>query len=384
MDSHGRILTKAVGSFPRPPGLAELIRARNRSEYVDPAKFTDAARLAIRNIVGWQKDIGLDLVSNGEMPRPSFMTYVLDRLSGFGGGDPPDFDPADMRHNPHFDPRSVRTPEFLIRSCDGPVTYADTKPLHQELDWTAAGLRSHKIPQKRAYVTSVSPDTIVSSFGGDHYKTRRDYLRAVATAVRTEYQTILSAGDWILQIDAPGLIMPRHTLFQNDPIETFLAWLDDGVDAFNYAVRDLPRERIFAHVCFGNYPWWHVNDVPFSAVLPKLLELNVGGLSFPAANPQHEWEIEVFAQTDLSDRLTLVPGVVDTLSPVVEHRNTVRRRALAWADVVPPERLILSSDCGFATFANAPWNMTLQGVEWKLRSLVEGAALASQRLARAA
>jgi 5-methyltetrahydropteroyltriglutamate--homocysteine methyltransferase len=379
-----RILTTHAGSLPRPRSLVALHTARYGGGDVPAAQLERAVEEATRAIIARQIEAGLDIVNNGELGRESFFTYVQHRMSGFGGaGTRPIM--ADLTRYPGSLERrrqSMGADERvdLLRApmAIGEVRYLSAEPIEQECRQLQRLLKATE-GFSQAFVSSPSPGIIAAAMQNEHYDNLESYINALGEALRTEYTAIAEAG-FILQIDAPDLALERHTLFQDKPLEEFLAFVRLVVAAINRALAGIPQEQVRLHVCWGNYEGPHDCDVPLEAIWPDVAQINAGAFMLSMANPRHAHEYRFFdGPGPLGDRL-LIPGVIDTTTNYVEHPATVADRieriALAVGD---PGRIIAGTDCGFETAAGS--KMVIEEVVWaKLRSLAAGAALASQRL----
>jgi 5-methyltetrahydropteroyltriglutamate--homocysteine methyltransferase len=382
--STDRILTTHAGSLPRPAALVALHAARFGGAAVSEAELEQAVEEATRAVVARQLAAGLDIINNGELGRESFFTYIQHRMSGFGGaGTRPIM--ADLTRYPGSLERrrqamgaGERVDLLRAPKAIGEVRYLSAEPIEREcrqlrrLLGAASGFSD-------AFVSAPSPGIIAAGMQNEHYDNLEAYVNAIAEALRTEYAAIAGAG-FVLQIDAPDLALERHTLFQDKPLAEFLAFVRLVVAAINRALAGIPREQVRLHVCWGNYEGPHDLDVPLEEIWPDVARINAGAFMLSMANPRHAHEYRFFDDPAvLGDRL-LIPGVIDTTTNYVEHPATVADRiervALAVGD---PRRIIAGTDCGFETAAGS--KMVIEEVVWaKLRSLAEGAALASKRL----
>jgi len=374
-----KILTTHAGSLPRPPALLALLLDEAADKPVDPAAREAAVSAAVHECVEAQLRAGIDLVSDGEMSKPSYATYVKDRLTGFGGeGHMPR--PADLADYPTYQRRLFSDPGIAALrtpTCVGPVAYrgqhAVTRDLMNLRD-ALGGTTTH------GFVTAASPGVISLFLENKHYPTEDAYLEALASAMREEYLAIASAG-FTLQIDAPDLAMARHMSSAGDSLERFRHSVARSLAVIDAATSDIPPERLRLHVCWGNYEGPHHHDVPLAQIADLLVRARPAALSFPAANPRHEHEWSVWQRVDLPDDKVLVPGVIDSTTNFVEHPELVAERITRFADVVGPERVIAGTDCGFGTFAGIA-SVEAPIVWAKLAALAEGARLATQAIRR--
>lgn len=376
-----RILTTHVGSLPRPLDVCEALYARERGE---PApELADLARAATADAVRRQVETGIDIVSDGEMSKISYATYIGDRLSGFAG-DSPRRAPADLEAFPTFLARQSKaggTPTYKRPMCVGAVAVKDDAPLHADIESMRAAVSAHS--PHAAFMTSASPGVIalfqpaLLADEGGHYRTQDEYLGALSAAMRSEYKAIVDAG-FILQIDSPDLGVGRHMMFKGLDDDAYVRACDAHLEALNAALAGLPRERVRMHVCWGNYEGPHHCDAPFHLVFGLARRAHVGALLFEAANPRHAHEWRWFEDNRLDDDITIVPGVIDTTTNFIEHPELVAQRIERFANLVGRERVIAGTDCGFGTFAG--FGLVDAEIAWaKLRTLVEGAEIASRR-----
>ena len=385
LHSTDRILTTHAGSLPRPRSLVALHTARFAGAPVDDAELERAAEEASRAALARQIEAGIDIVNNGEMGRESFFTYVQHRMIGFGGTSTRPIMADLLRHPGSLERRrqamgsDERVDLLRAPKCVAEVRYVNAAPVEREcrqlrrlLDEAGRGFR-------QAFISAPSPGIIAAGMQNDYYDDLETYVNALAAALRTEYTTIAAAG-FILQIDAPDLALERHTLFQDKPLEDFLAFVRVVVAALNRALDGIPREQVRLHVCWGNYEGPHDCDVPLEEIWPDISKVNAGAIMLSMANPRPAHEYRLFAEPGvLGDRL-LIPGVIDTTTNYVEHPEVVAERIERVARAVgDPRRIIAGTDCGFETAAGS--KMIVEDVVWaKLRSLAEGAAIASRRL----
>ncbi|MEO1573651.1 MAG: cobalamin-independent methionine synthase II family protein [Pseudomonadota bacterium] len=374
--SSDRILTTHVGSLPRSSAVTDAVFALERGETVPTAAAT--IRDAVQAVVAQQVASGVDVVSDGEMSKISYATYIKDRISGFDGDSERD-PPSDLQDFPGFLKRQASsggTPTYRRPCCVGDIRVKDMGPVREDLDNLTRATTEHGPTE--SFMNAASPGVIALFQPNQHYPSHEAYLEALAEAMAHEYRAIVDAGV-ILQIDSPDLGLGRHMLFKDKSDEEYLALASLHVDALNHALAGVPKDRVRLHVCWGNYEGPHHHDAPMSMVLPLALRAHVGALLFESANPRHAHEWTTFAQTDLPDDLILIPGVIDSTTNFVEHPELVAQRIDRFADIVGRERVIAGTDCGFSTFAG--FGAVDPDITYaKLASLAEGAAIASQRL----
>src|SRR5215471_15330022 len=375
-----RIRTTHTGSLPRPGDLADLLTAHDGGEAVP--ELATRVREAVNDVVRRQSDVGIDVLNDGEMGKIGYATYVKERLTGFGGEsqwasrrrpeleDHPDWA---ERWAARLDRRAITAP-----SCTGDVRLADPGAVLRDIATLKDAATAAGISHDRLFMSAASPGVIAHFFGNEHYPTREAFLAALADAMRHEYEAIAAAGI-TLQVDCPDLAMSRHSVFAELTVEEFRREASLSVDARNHAVARIPAERMRLHLCWGNYEGPHDHDVALRDIVDVVLRAKPAGISIESCNPRHGHEWQVWERVSLPDDRYLVPGVIDSTNNYVEHPELVAQRLLNFARVVGPERVVGGSDCGFGTFATTA--TVVPTVTWsKLRSLVDGARLASEAL----
>ena len=376
--SADRILTTHVGSLPRSQQLSEILLKKDHGEPVDPAEFDRTIREAVIANVEQQAATGIDIVSDGEASKVSYATYVHERLSGFGGDQPRKI-ALDLVDYPDFCKKMAAiagTQTFKRSCCVGPVAVQDREALRKDLANFRAALERVRVAE--GFLNAASPGLVTAFQPNQFYPTHRAYVEAVAEAMQEEYEAIVAAG-FVLQLDCPDLAMARHTGFQDLTESQFLARAQLHVEALNHAVRNIPADAMRMHVCWGNYEGPHDRDIALEKIIGIVLKAKPAAVLFEAANPRHEHEWVVWRDTEIPEYKVLVPGVLDTCTNYVEHPELVAQRVCRYADVVGRERVLAGTDCGFGTFAGT--GRVDPAIAWKkLRSLVEGAAIASKRL----
>lgn len=372
-----RILTTHVGSLPRSQAVTDVLFARERGEPL-PENAEATIADAVQAVVARQLEVGIDVVSDGETNKISYATYIKDRLTGFDG-DTPREPGQDLVEFPRLLKRladSGATAKYRRPRCVGEIRVASLQPLQVDVANLRAAVAASAPVE--AFMNAASPGTIALFQPNDFYPTQDAYLEAVAEAMRAEYEAIVAAG-LLLQIDAPDLGMGRHTMYRKCSTEEFLGLAARHVEVLNHALRNVPPDRVRLHVCWGNYEGPHHHDVPLEALLPVVSKARPQALLFEAANPRHAHEWMVFRDADLAEDKILVPGMLGTTTNYVEHPLLVAERICRFADIVGRERVIAGTDCGFGTFAGfGPVDPDIACL--KLRSLVEGAQIASSRL----
>jgi 5-methyltetrahydropteroyltriglutamate--homocysteine methyltransferase len=384
MRNEPRILTTHAGSLPRPKALVEMHARRSRNEPIDPARFTQSVEQAVRHVIERQLEAGIDIGNNGEQPRESFFTYVRHRMSGFGGHSQRPI-MKDIIHYPTF--LAVKLPDFsrtMVNLMSAPkaigaVRYVDRSLVEKECADYGRILSEQPSRFVESFMTAASPGIVASAMLNEYYRSYEDYVLALADALKTEYEYIVSHG-LVLQVDCPDLAMERHTSFAERPLSEFVDYIDLNIQAINRAVENIPRERVRMHVCWGNYEGPHNFDVPLADILPHFYTARVGALMLSMANPRHAHEYRCFERHPLPDGMRLIVGAIDTTTNYVEHPEVVADRIERAARAVgDPHRIVAGTDCGFDTAAGL--GGVAEEVVWeKLRALRAGADLATRRL----
>ncbi len=374
-----KIATTHVGSMPRGPELTELLLARDAGKPFDAAAFDAAVSDAVNRSVAFQRDCGVDIVSDGEMGKVGYSTYMIERLSGFGGHI--DRKPAaDLAEVPDLAKKLsaiMGSQEFVRASCIGPVKLVTLEPLHDDIRRFRAAMDAHG-SGARGFMNAASPGLITAFQVNRHYPSHEAYLADLADAMREEYETIVNAG-FDLQLDCPDLAMSRHTGYQDLSEDDFLKVAAANVEALNAATANIPPERMRMHICWGNYEGPHDHDIPLERVVDIVLSARPATVLFEGANPRHEHEWTVWRDAAIPDDKVLAPGVIDTCSNYVEHPELIAQRLERFAGIVGADRVIGSTDCGFGTFAGYGKIDPLVTAK-KLKALREGADLAASRL----
>jgi 5-methyltetrahydropteroyltriglutamate--homocysteine methyltransferase len=378
LQSTDRILTTHVGSLPRTDELSSQLMAREHGKDFDQSAFEETLRNAVAEIVRQQVDAGIDVVSDGELSKISYATYIKDRLSGFSGHRPRK--PAlDLQGYPEYMEKMAQKAgkqNFKRACCTGPIEVVNTQPLEFDLANFRAAVDAADV--KEAFLNAASPGVVSAFQPNEYYGTIDEYLEAISEAMRGEYEAIVDAG-FLLQIDCPDLAMARHTGFQDLTEEQFLKQAAQQVEALNAALANIPEDRLRMHVCWGNYEGPHTHDIDLRKIMPIVFSAKPTAILFEASNPRHAHEWAVWKEAAIPENKILVPGVIDSTSNYVEHPDLVCQRICQFADIVGPERVIAGSDCGFATFAGV--GAVDARIVWKkFESLAEGAARASKKL----
>jgi len=374
------IHTTHVGSMPRGEDLTPLLRARDAGDAYDAAEFDAKVSAAVDRAVMKQVESGVDIVSDGEIGKIGYSTYMIERLSGFGGH--VDRKPAaDLAEHPNLSKKLsaiMGSQDFVRASCVDKVRLVTLEPLWEDIRRFKAALANRARPTTQAFMNAASPGLITAFQVNKHYPSHEAYLADLADAMREEYETIVREG-FLLQLDCPDLAMSRHTGYQDLSETEFLKVAAANVEALNAATANIPPERMRMHVCWGNYEGPHDHDIPLEKVIDIVIAARPATVLFEAANPRHEHEWKVWKEAKLPDWKVLAPGLIDTCSNYVEHPELIAQRIERFAGFVGPDRVIASTDCGFGTFAG--YGKIDPEVTWKkLRSLRAGADIAGASL----
>ena len=369
-----KILTTHVGSLPRTQEVVDFIFAREKEQPYDQAAFDACMTSAVSETVRRQVEAGVDIVSDGETSKISYATYVKDRYTGFDG-DSPRNAPADLKQFPTFLQRLADdggTPTYARPMCVGEVKSKGQGELEKDIANLKSAMAEHGV--ERGFMNAASPGVISLFLQNDFYPTREAYLEALANAMKAEYETIVASG-LDLQLDCPDLALSRHMLFNDLSDDEFIKIANSHVEALNYALSDVPAEKVRVHICWGNYEGPHICDIPMSKMFDTLMSTKARYVLFETSNPRHghEWSVFKDRKNDIPEDKVLVPGVVDTTTNFVEHPDLVAQRIDRFVDIVGTDRVIAGSDCGFGTFAG--FGAVDPEIAYaKLSSLSQGAA----------
>lgn len=378
-----RILTTHVGSLPRPQRVVDQLFAQDSGMNYDPAQFERVMADETEAIVSAQVASQVDIVSDGEMSKISYATYIRHRLTGFEIGEMPRATPKDLDDFPDFKERLAKlgaTPKYHRPICTGPIAVKDLSGLQRDIQNLLTAQKKSGV--QRAFMNAASPGVIAVFQPNRYYASNEKYLEALATAMQTEYETIVEAG-LDLQIDAPDLGMGRHIRFRDDSEQEFLRNANLQVEALNHALLNIPAEKIRMHICWGNYEGPHHHDIGLDRVIGLVCQAKPATILFEGANPRHahEWEVWQDAQEKglVPENKVLCPGLIDSVSNFIEHPRLVAQRLLQYANIVGRERVMAGTDCGFGTFAG--FGAVHPPIAFaKLKSMAEGAAMASKVL----
>jgi 5-methyltetrahydropteroyltriglutamate--homocysteine methyltransferase len=378
-----RILTTHVGSLPRPQRVVDQLFAQDAGQNYVEADFDATMREEVDAVVAAQKDAQVDVVSDGEMSKISYATYIRHRLTGFEIGVMPRATPRDLDDFPDFKERLAKlgaTPKYHRPICTGPITIKDLSGLHKDIANQLGAMKKTGI--NRGFMNAASPGVIAVFQPNKYYANNEQYLEALANAMQTEYEAIIASG-LDLQIDAPDLGMGRHIKFRDDSEAEFLRNANLQVEALNHALRNIPAERVRMHICWGNYEGPHHHDIGLDRIIHLVCKAKPATILFEGANPRHahEWEVWADAQAKgaVPENKILCPGVLDSTNNFIEHPRLVAQRLQQYAGIVGRERVMAGSDCGFGTFAG--FGAVHPSIAYaKLKSMAEGAAMASKAL----
>ncbi|HTZ78530.1 MAG TPA: cobalamin-independent methionine synthase II family protein [Stellaceae bacterium] len=372
-----RFLTTHTGSLPRPEDLIRMMYAKEEGVPVDPAALGQRVRSAVAAVARKQSEAGVDLINDGEMSKPSYATYVKDRLAGFGGTGNT-FVYQDLAAFPNLEKRVFGDPGRSRRktpACNGPISVRDPGAARADVDNLKSALAG--VPSKGAFMSAASPGVVSLFFRNDHYPSEDAYLFAIAEAMRQEYETVTKAGI-VLQIDCPDLAMGRHIQYAGLSLAEFRKRAQAHVEALNHALAGIPPEQLRIHVCWGNYEGPHHCDVPLADIIDIVFQARPSAISFEAANPRHAHEWTLFERVRLPDGKVLIPGVLESKSNFIEHPELIAQRIARYANLVGRENVIAGSDCGYGTWVGQA--AVDPDVVWaKLAALAEGARIASRQ-----
>jgi 5-methyltetrahydropteroyltriglutamate--homocysteine methyltransferase len=375
-----RFLTTHTGSLPRPEDLVQIMYAKEEGVPVDGAALAARVRSAVFEVVRKQANAGIDIVNDGEMSKPSYATYIKDRLDGFGGSGNT-FVYQDLAQFPKLAQRVFGDPGRSRRktpACNAPIKVRDVDAARIDVENLKAALAETKADH--AFMSAASPGLVSLFFRNDHYPSQEAYLFAIADAMRQEYETVAAAG-FILQIDCPDLAMGRHIQYAALSLAEFRERAGMHIEALNHALANIAPEKLRMHLCWGNYEGPHHCDVPLADIIDVVLLARPAAISFEAANPRHGHEWTLFERFKLPASKVLIPGVIESKSNFIEHPELVAQRLGRYAKLVGRENVIAGSDCGYGTWVGQA--AVDPDVVWaKLAAMAEGARIASQQFWR--
>jgi 5-methyltetrahydropteroyltriglutamate--homocysteine methyltransferase len=375
--STDRFLTTHTGSLPRPDDLIRVMYAKEEGVPVEPQALNSQIKAAVAEIVRKQAAAGVDLVNDGEMSKPSYATYVKDRLAGFGGTGNT-FVYQDVHEFPRLEKKVFGDPGRSRRktpACNGPISVRD--PAAAQIDADNLKTAMSGVKAVGGFMSAASPGVVSLFFRNDYYKDFETYIYAIADAMRDEYETVAKAG-FVLQIDCPDLGMGRHIQYADLDLAQFRKRAQLHVEALNHAVKNIPAEQLRLHLCWGNYEGPHHYDVPLADVIDIVFRAKPVAISLEAANPRHAHEYTVFDDVKLPDGKVLIPGVIESKSNFIEHPEVVAQRIGRYAERVGRENVIAGSDCGYGTWVGQA-AVDPEVVFAKLKAMADGAAIASKK-----
>ncbi|GGL33137.1 methionine synthase [Halarchaeum grantii] len=377
-----RIRTTHIGSLPRPPELLDLLQRKQEGEDVDDEEWERATREATERVVERQREVGLDSINDGEQPRVSFNWYVANRLSGIDGTQETELW-ADLQEYPEYADETFKTDVIDLSMhpvVTGPIEYTGHAEAEAEIEEFLDALEAVDGDVEDTFMTSASPSIVTSTHVDEYYEDYEDYLFAAADAMQEEYELVAETG-MTLQIDAPELLTVGQTAAYADrSLEEIKDATRLHIEALNQALENVPAEQVRLHTCWGSYEGPGHLDTALVEMLPVIYEADISGLSVEQANPRHQHEYRAFAEEPLPDDWTLIPGVVDVKTNIIDHPETIADRIERVANAAPDDTdIVAAPDCGFGTQAGL--GMVSPELAWaKLEALVEGAEIATERL----
>jgi 5-methyltetrahydropteroyltriglutamate--homocysteine methyltransferase len=372
-----RFLTTHTGSLPRPDDLVRMMYAKEEGVPVDRTALAARIRSAVREVVHRQRDAGVDIVNDGELSKPSYATYIKDRLNGFGGTGNT-FVYQDLAEFPRLAARVFGDPGRSRRktpACNAAISVRDLTAAQTDVDNLAAAVRVAGASE--AFMSAASPGVVSLFFRNDYYPDQETYLQAIAEAMREEYECVAKAG-FVLQIDCPDLAMGRHIQYADLSLSEFRKRAQMHIEALNHALRNIPAEQLRLHLCWGNYDGPHHRDVALADIVDLVFLAKPQAISLEAANPRHAHEWALFERVKLPDGKLLIPGVIESKSNFIEHPELIAQRIARYANLVGRESVIAGSDCGYGTWVGQA--AVDPDVVWaKLAAMAEGARIASRQ-----
>jgi len=371
-----KIKTTHVGSLPRSNELSDLLFKKDKQEKIDINNFDEVVKRDVKKIVEKQINLGIDFISDGEMSKISYATYVKDRIEGFSGESERKA-PQDLDDFPSFKERIARTggtPTYTRPCCTHELKIKDKLSLTKDINNFKTALNENN--HKQAFMNAASPGVISAFLPNKFYKDDDDYLNALSNIMTTEYEEIVS-NDINLQLDCPDLALARHMTFKDLSEVEFLKRAEKQIEFLNHSIKNIPSSKIRMHICWGNYEGPHSHDISLEKILPLILKANVGTYLLESSNPRHSHEWQAFENIKIPKDKIIAPGVIDSTTNFIEHPEVVKNRLVQFSKVVDREQLMAGTDCGFSTFAGFG-NVDENIVYKKLESLVIGADLASK------
>ena len=373
-----KINTTHVGSLPRSNELSDLLFKKDKKEKVDLVNFDSVVKKDVKRIVKKQIDLGIDFISDGEMSKISYATYVKDRIDGFSGESDRKA-PKDLDDFPTFKERIARTggtPTYTRPCCTHELKIKDTLSLSKDINNFKEALKENS--HNKAFMNAASPGVISAFLPNKFYKNDDEYLNALSNLMKLEYEEIVSDGIY-LQLDCPDLALARHMTFKDLSEEDFLKRAEKQIEFLNQSIENIPQSNIRMHICWGNYEGPHSHDISLEKILPLILKANVGTYLLESSNPRHAHEWQAFEGIKLPQDKIIAPGVIDSTTNFIEHPEVVKNRLIQFSKVIDKSQLMAGTDCGFSTFAGFG-NVDEHIVYKKLESLVMGTELANKVL----
>mgnify|MGYP005645742741 FL=1 len=371
-----KIKTTHVGSLPRSNELSNLLFKKDKHEKIDISNFDEIVKRDVKKIVEKQINLGIDFISDGEMSKISYATYVKDRIDGFSGESERKA-PQDLDDFPSFKERIARsggTPTYTRPCCTHELKIKDSLSLTKDINNFKSALEDNN--HKQAFMNAASPGVISAFLPNKFYKDDDEYLDALSNIMITEYEEIVS-NDINLQLDCPDLALARHMTFKDLSEVEFLKRAEKQIEFLNHSIKNIPSSKIRMHICWGNYEGPHSHDISLEKILPLVLKANVGTYLLESSNPRHSHEWQAFENIKVPKDKIIAPGVIDSTTNFIEHPEVVKNRLVQFSKVVDREQLMAGTDCGFSTFAGFG-NVDENIVYKKLESLVIGTELASK------
>jgi 5-methyltetrahydropteroyltriglutamate--homocysteine methyltransferase len=375
--STDRFLTTHTGSLPRPDDLIRMMYAKEEGVPVDRAALTARVHSAVAEVVKKQADAGVDLINDGELSKPSYATYIKDRLNGFGGTGNT-FVYQDLAEYPKLAQRVFGDPGRSRRktpACNGPISVRDPAAVREDVANLKAALAQVKAAE--GFMSAASPGVVSLFFRNDHYRDFETYIHAIADAMRDEYETVANAG-FVLQFDCPDLGMGRHIQYADLDLKEFRKRITLHIEALNHATRNIAPEQLRMHLCWGNYEGPHHHDVPLADIVDIVFKARPSAISLEAANPRHAHEWVLFETVKLPDGKLLIPGVIESKSNFIEHPELIAQRIGRYANLVGRENVIAGSDCGYGTWVGQA-AVDPDVVFAKLKAMADGARIATRQ-----
>ena len=371
-----KIKTTHVGSLPRSNELSDLLFKKDKKEKIDTNNFDEIVKRDVKKIVEKQINLGIDFISDGEMSKISYATYVKDRIDGFSGESERKA-PQDLDDFPTFKERIARsggTPTYTRPCCTHELKIKDKQSLTKDINNFKTALEDNN--HKLAFMNAASPGVISAFLPNKFYKDDDEYLDALSKIMTSEYEEIIS-NDINLQLDCPDLALARHMTFKDLSEEDFLKRAEKQIEFLNNSIKNIPQSKIRMHICWGKYEGPHSHDISLDKILPLVLKANVGTYLLESSNPRHSHEWQAFENIKVPKDKIIAPGVIDSTTNFIEHPEVVKNRLIQFSKVIDREQLMAGTDCGFSTFAGFG-NVDENIVYKKLESLVIGADLASK------